>query len=307
MPRGRRVPGARPRRSGVAAAEPAAASRGAASTRSRRAACSPRRAPARTWSSSSTATARRWGCRRSRSTTARPRGRGRRTPRTWRRTATSATGAPTARSPSSASPQPAGPTWSSRTRAASPTSSRASSIARRSSIRRTSRQAEDMFFHETPPHDGHRKNILKPWHKTVGIGVAQPVATPTEIPVPCFAQEFVDPYGTYAAGAAQRRAWAPCFTSAAPSRRRRRSRASASRGSMRRRRCRSRSSIAGGRTRFPRRTRCTGPPGFQTPIPVKVDGSKFAIDVPLSDGGQARALRAERVGHAARAPPTSSW
>ena len=34
-------------------------------------------------------------------------------------------------------------------------------------------EAEDMFFHETPPHDGHRKNILKPWHKTVGIGIAQ--------------------------------------------------------------------------------------------------------------------------------------
>src|SRR5579872_3310796 len=47
-------------------------------------------------------------------------------------------------------------------------------------------QTEDMFFHEQPPHDGHRKNILKPWHKTVGIGVAQPVATQTEIPVPCF-------------------------------------------------------------------------------------------------------------------------
>ncbi len=56
-------------------------------------------------------------------------------------------------------------------------------------------RAEDMFFHEQPPHDGHRKNILKAWHKGVGIGVAQPVATATEIPVPCFAQEFTDPYG----------------------------------------------------------------------------------------------------------------
>ncbi|MGH7297502.1 MAG: CAP domain-containing protein, partial [Polyangiaceae bacterium] len=64
-------------------------------------------------------------------------------------------------------------------------------------------QAEDMFFHEQPPNDGHRKNILKPWHRRVGIGVAQPVATPTEIPVPCFAQEFVDAFGVYAAVPAQ--------------------------------------------------------------------------------------------------------
>ena len=28
------------------------------------------------------------------------------------------------------------------------------------------------------------------------------------------------------------------------------------------------------------------PAGFQTPIPVKVNGSQFAIDVPLSDGGK---------------------
>ena len=60
-------------------------------------------------------------------------------------------------------------------------------------------RAEGMFFNEVPPNDGHRKNILKPAHKRVGIGIAQPIATPTELPVPCFAQEFTDPYGTYAA------------------------------------------------------------------------------------------------------------
>ena len=56
---------------------------------------------------------------------------------------------------------------------------------------------ESMFFHEVAPNDGHRKNILKAWHKKVGIGIAQPRATPTEIPVPCIAQEFTDAYGTY--------------------------------------------------------------------------------------------------------------
>ena len=58
--------------------------------------------------------------------------------------------------------------------------------------------AEGMFFHEKPPHDGHRKNILTPWHKKVAIGIAQPLATATEIPVPCIAQEFVDAFGKYA-------------------------------------------------------------------------------------------------------------
>ena len=145
--------------------------------------------------------------------------------------------------------------------------------------------AEDMFFHETAPHDGHRKNILKPWHKTVGIGIAQPVATPTEIPVPCIAQEFVDPYGTYLPAPRSGRVGAMLHvggTIAAPA------------------------TFAGvGLARVdaptplpvselnrrrsypvPAPYQMYWPPGFQTPIPVKVDGAKFAIDVPLSDGGK---------------------
>lgn len=59
-------------------------------------------------------------------------------------------------------------------------------------------RAEAMFFHEQPPNDGHRRNILNPLHNRLGIGVAQPVSTATEIPTPCFAQEFVDAYGSYA-------------------------------------------------------------------------------------------------------------
>jgi hypothetical protein len=58
-------------------------------------------------------------------------------------------------------------------------------------------KAEAMFFHEVPPNDGHRKNILRPWHVHVGIGIAQPRATPGEIAGPCVAEELVDDYGTY--------------------------------------------------------------------------------------------------------------
>jgi uncharacterized protein YkwD len=52
---------------------------------------------------------------------------------------------------------------------------------------------ESAFINEKPPHDGHRRNILTPWHNRVGIGLAQPLG----ITVPCAAQEFVDHYGKY--------------------------------------------------------------------------------------------------------------
>lgn len=144
-------------------------------------------------------------------------------------------------------------------------------------------KAEEMFFHEVPPHDGHRKNILKPFHKRVGIGIAQPVATPTEIPVPCFAQEFLDPYGTYAAvprrmavgdtvhveghltspaviaGVGLARVEAPKPLSAAEANRRR-------------------------SYPVPPPYQMYWPAGFKTPIPLRVQaGGKFAIDIPLSD------------------------
>jgi hypothetical protein len=146
-------------------------------------------------------------------------------------------------------------------------------------------QAEDMFFHEQPPHDGHRKNILKPWHKRLGIGVAQPVATAVEIPVPCFAQEFVDPFGAYApvpkalpvgatlhvegavaapaafAGVGLARVDAPRPLSVAELNRRR-------------------------AYPVPTPYQMYWPPGFQTPIPVRVRAGRFSIDVPVSDGGR---------------------
>jgi uncharacterized protein YkwD len=52
---------------------------------------------------------------------------------------------------------------------------------------------EAAFINETPPNDGHRKNILKPTHNRVGIGLAQPRG----LKQVCMAQEFVDAYGEY--------------------------------------------------------------------------------------------------------------
>lgn len=146
-------------------------------------------------------------------------------------------------------------------------------------------QAEDMFFHEQPPHDGHRKNILKAWHKRVGIGVAQPVATTSEIPVPCFAQEFVDPYGTYVpvpptlrvgsilhvegtmdapaafSGVGIARVDAPKPLGVSELNRRR-------------------------SYPIPAPYQMYWPAGYQTPIPVRVSGQHFQIDFPVSDKGK---------------------
>jgi uncharacterized protein YkwD len=54
-------------------------------------------------------------------------------------------------------------------------------------------QIESAFMNETPPNDGHRKNILKTTHNRVGIGLAKPVG----IDQPCMSQEFVDDFGDY--------------------------------------------------------------------------------------------------------------
>jgi uncharacterized protein YkwD len=146
-------------------------------------------------------------------------------------------------------------------------------------------QAEDMFFHEQPPHDGHRKNILKPWHRRVGIGIAQPLATATEIAVPCFAQEFIDPFGTYGSIPRKGRVGDTLHVQgsvAAPA-------TFAGVGLAR---------VDGPaplppselntRRSYPVPTpyQMYWPPGFETPIPVKVSGSRFQVDVPLSDKGK---------------------
>jgi uncharacterized protein YkwD len=146
-------------------------------------------------------------------------------------------------------------------------------------------KTEAMFFNEVPPNDGHRKNILKPFHRRVGIGVAQPVATVTEIPVPCFSQEFIDPYGTYAAlpktmhvgdslsvsgrgiapaqitGVGLARIDAPRPLSVA--------RANTLRSYV-----------------VPAPYQVYWPKGFVTPIPLEVKGNDFTITIPVSDRGK---------------------
>jgi hypothetical protein len=142
---------------------------------------------------------------------------------------------------------------------------------------------ESMFFHEVPPNDGHRKNILKRWHTKVGIGIAQPRATPTEIPVPCVSQEFVDDYGKYGDVPRQARLGdnlhveGRVVSPAVPV------------------------GVGLARIDFPKPLTVTDanarrsypvphpyqmywPAGYETPIPLVVKGERFAIDVPLGRG-----------------------
>lgn len=146
-------------------------------------------------------------------------------------------------------------------------------------------RAESMFFDEVPPNDGHRKNILKPGHTRVGIGVAQPVATPTEIPVPCFAQEFTDGYGSYAALPRRAKVGAVVRVEGTMNAGARPTGVGVARvvkpepiapAELNKRRS----------YPVPKPFQMYWGPGFVTPFPVKIDGSRFSIDVPLSDKAQ---------------------
>ena len=145
--------------------------------------------------------------------------------------------------------------------------------------------SEALFFNEKPPNDGHRKNILRPQHTKVGIGVAQPFGTQTEIAVPCFSQEFVDAYGTYAPIPKKAKLGSTLHVSGtvnAP--------ATFSGVGLARVEMPKPLSVAELNTRrtypTPQPYQMYWPPGFKTPIPVVVNGNHFTIDVPLSDGGR---------------------
>ncbi len=146
-------------------------------------------------------------------------------------------------------------------------------------------KTESMFFHEVPPNDGHRKNILKPWHTSVGIGIAQPRATPTEIPVPCITEEFLDSYGSYAVAPRDSRVGsrirvegkvhAPAKVAGVGL-----ARVDAPRALT--------VGDANARRSYPVPAPYATywPPGYVTPIPLVVKGDHFGIDVPLDDHGK---------------------
>ncbi len=146
-------------------------------------------------------------------------------------------------------------------------------------------RVEARFFGEVPPNDGHKRNIVKASHTHLGVGIAQPVGTATEIAVPCFAQEFVDAYGSYEAVPSHAKIGATVHVEGTLD------------GGAR--------PVGVGVARAPlpkaigakeANTRRSYPvpapyqmywgPGFVTPIPVRVTGGHFAIDLPLGDQKQ---------------------
>jgi uncharacterized protein YkwD len=141
---------------------------------------------------------------------------------------------------------------------------------------------ESAFINEKPPHDGHRRNILNPWHNRVGFGLSQPVG----ITVPCVAQEFVDHYGKYdpipssaSVGAKIRVAGemiAPAsFGAVAVAR-------------IDKPEPRTADDLNGtGSYQLPQPYVTFLPKGFVTPIEVKVEGGmRFSVEIPLDDRGK---------------------
>jgi uncharacterized protein YkwD len=140
---------------------------------------------------------------------------------------------------------------------------------------------EHAFMDEQAPNDGHRRNILTPWHTSLGVGLSQTQG----LDVPCMAEEFVDAYGDYEALPHQAKIGAKTRIQ----------------GTLR-----NPAKIAGvgvARIDFPKPIKPSAlnathsyaipkpvatyfPKGYKTPIPVEVNGSKFGIEVPLTDGGR---------------------
>lgn len=143
-------------------------------------------------------------------------------------------------------------------------------------------RSEAAFFNEVPPNDGHRKNILRPGHKRIGIGIAQPIETPAEHPVPCIAQELAYAYGSYGPLPARARVGDTVHVEGTLA-------GDATFGGVGVARIDAPRPIPvaelNARRSYvqPEPFKMYWPEGFVTPVPVKVHGQAFSIDVPLDD------------------------
>lgn len=157
---------------------------------------------------------------------------------------------------------------------------------------------EALFIGEKPPNDGHRRNILTAWHTHVGIGIAKPAG----VPLLCVAQEFVDHYGDYTPLQVSEHLGksirvAGNITPPA---------VFAGIGLARIDNPRAQNAAQLNQTHsypVPAPYVTYFPEGFVTPIPVKVNGNHFAIDVPLN---AQRRPGIYEVSVWARVPETSS-
>ncbi len=142
---------------------------------------------------------------------------------------------------------------------------------------------ETAFMNERPPNDGHRKNILVPWHNHLGVGIARPAGVTNLI---CVSQEFSDVYGSYIPLPTSARVGELVEVSG-------RIDPSAKFGGVGLARielpsARPADELNELRTyKIPQPYVTYFPKGLVTPIPVAVTGDYFTIRVPLNDQGQA--------------------
>jgi uncharacterized protein YkwD len=138
------------------------------------------------------------------------------------------------------------------------------------------------FMSETPPNDGHKKNIIKPVHNRLGIGLSKPIG----LKQPCMAQEFVDAYGSYGGIPKQARKRETLKIEGEihdP----------VEFGGVGVGRIEPMQPISAKKLnttstyKVPEPYVLYFPAGFKTPKPVAVNGKQFSIEVPLDDGGQA--------------------
>jgi len=134
-------------------------------------------------------------------------------------------------------------------------------------------RVESAFVNETPPHDGHRRNILRPWHTHVGVGLAKAKG----VAVVCVAEEFVDRYGAYEPLSIAAKKIHVQGEIRGPAR-------FVGVGIARLATTQKRSPSAllkTGSYAIPAPIVTYFPQGFVTPIPVAVDGNRFSIDIPV--------------------------
>jgi hypothetical protein len=147
-------------------------------------------------------------------------------------------------------------------------------------------ELQKMFMDEVPPNDGHKKNILKPEHVRVGIGLAQPAG----VDQPCLAQEFVDDWGEYSE--LPRTAGRNVTLSVSGEIRPPLRFGGVGVGRIDLPRPKTAEELNATSTyRIPQPETLYFPAGFKTPKPVKVDGQQFSIEVGL--GKKATAGRYE--------------
>jgi uncharacterized protein YkwD len=140
---------------------------------------------------------------------------------------------------------------------------------------------ETTFITEVPPHDGHKRNILTPWHTSLGVALAKTKG----LHIVCMAQEFVDDYGQHEP--VPRRAKVGSKLKVA--------------GEMR-----APAEVAAvglARVNAPKPRKAEQllktssyaipapyvtyfPKGYKTPIPLLVSGRSYSIEIPLSDQGR---------------------